>query len=51
VYAFDGLTGQRLWRHTTNDIVNAAPALVDGVLYVADFSGRVWAFGLPAIRA
>jgi outer membrane protein assembly factor BamB len=48
VYAFDALTGQRLWRHTTNDIVKAAPALVDGVLYVDDFSGRLWAFSLAA---
>jgi outer membrane protein assembly factor BamB len=47
-YAFDAVTGKRLWRHATDDIVNFAPALVDGVLYVPDFSGTLWAFGLPS---
>jgi outer membrane protein assembly factor BamB len=47
-YAFDAATGAQLWQGATNDVVNAAPALVDGVLYVADFSGRLWAFGLPS---
>jgi outer membrane protein assembly factor BamB len=46
-YAFDALTGQRLWRANI-DHVNAAPAVVDGVFYVDDFSGTLWAFGLPA---
>jgi outer membrane protein assembly factor BamB len=46
-YAYDALTGALLWRSPTG-AVNAAPALVDGVLYVADFSGTMRAYALPA---
>jgi outer membrane protein assembly factor BamB len=47
-YAFDAMSGRRLWRART-DLVNAGPAVVDGVLYVADFSGTLRAYALPAI--
>jgi outer membrane protein assembly factor BamB len=47
-YAFDAVTGESLW-HATTDYVNAAPAVADGVLYVDDFSGRLWAFGLRSV--
>ncbi len=46
-YAYDTVTGALLWRGRTA-LVNSSLALVDGVLYVADFSGTVRAFGLPS---
>jgi outer membrane protein assembly factor BamB len=46
-YAYDALNGDLLWRAPTQ-FVNAEPVVVDGHLYVADFGGRVWAFGLPS---
>ncbi len=45
-YAFDAITGQPLWSSRT-DIVNEAPSIVDGVLYVGDFSGNLRAYALP----
>ena len=45
-YAFDAATGALLWSSKT-DLVNMAPSLIEGVLYVGDFSGKVRAYSLP----
>jgi outer membrane protein assembly factor BamB len=45
-YAFDAFTGRQLWSSPT-DIVNMAPSVVDGVLYVGDFAGKLRAYALP----
>jgi len=46
-YAFDAVTGQPLWSSRTY-IVNEAPTVVDGVLYVGDFNGDLRAYGVPS---
>ncbi len=48
-YAFDAMSGRRWWRART-DVVNAGPAVVDGVLYVADFAGKLRTFALPVAQ-
>jgi hypothetical protein len=50
VFAFDGGSGQYLWDTGgfAQGGVLAAPMVVNGQLFVADFSGNLSAFGLPA---
>jgi outer membrane protein assembly factor BamB len=50
-YAFDALTGALLWQHPTTGIVNADPAVVDGMLYVPDFAGKLRAYALQVTGA
>ena len=49
VFAFDGASGQYLWDTgaVAQGGVLAAPMVVNGQLFVADFSGNLSAFGLP----
>jgi hypothetical protein len=49
VFAFDGASGQYLWDTGgfAQGGVLAAPMVVNGQLFVADFSGNLSAFGLP----
>ena len=53
VFAFDGASGQYLW--DTGVIAQggffAAPMVVNGQLFVADFAGNLSAFGLPPSTA
>jgi polyvinyl alcohol dehydrogenase (cytochrome) len=37
---------QQRWFHQTGDVVTATPALVDGTIYVGDWSGTFYALGL-----
>lgn len=43
VLAFDLETGNQLWRFETNGAVDANAAIVDGILYIADNHGTVYA--------
>lgn len=43
--AFDVETGAELWRFKTEAAVDANPSVVDGVVYVADNVGNVYALG------
>jgi outer membrane protein assembly factor BamB len=46
IFAFDAVTGDRLWAYPLNSDVNTSPAIADGVLFVGDFDNRFWAFAL-----
>ena len=41
--AYDLHTGSLLWAHPTADVIQAAPALLDGVLYIGDLKGSLYA--------
>ncbi|MBP1928954.1 outer membrane protein assembly factor BamB [Methanolinea mesophila] len=41
--AFDALTGDLLWKFTTNEGVSSSPAVSNGVVYLADVDGTVFA--------
>ncbi|WP_439026778.1 outer membrane protein assembly factor BamB family protein [Haloarchaeobius sp. DT45] len=43
VYAFDAVSGERIWRYETGTFVPCAPAVVDGVVYTAHSDGAVLA--------
>ena len=43
VYAFNASTGDLLWQYTTVSIVESAPAIANGVLYVGDGRGYLYA--------
>jgi outer membrane protein assembly factor BamB len=49
VFAFDGASGQYLWDSgaVAQGGVLTAPMVVNGQLFIADFSGNLSAFGLP----
>jgi outer membrane protein assembly factor BamB len=48
VYALDASTGTQLWRSPlTRTYGHGAPVVADGMLYVSDSSGVLYAFGLP----
>lgn len=43
LFAFDPVTGQELWRVAADDLILAAPAFSDGVVYFGTSSGQVYA--------
>jgi outer membrane protein assembly factor BamB len=43
LYAFDPETGQQQWSVPVGSVIMAQPAYVDGVVYVGDSSGQVYA--------
>jgi outer membrane protein assembly factor BamB len=45
--AFDAATGAVLWSYATGGIINTAPAISSGMLYVGSFDDNLYAFGLP----
>ena len=45
IWAVDARSGQVLWRGPLGEAVFAAPAVLDGRIYVGGFSGRFQAFG------
>jgi outer membrane protein assembly factor BamB len=47
VYAVDASTGAVLWQFPTGNWVEAAPAVVNGIVYVPSLDGNFYAFGLP----
>jgi len=48
LYALSIGTGATLWSYSYGADTYASPAIVPSGVYVADASGRVYAFGLPA---
>jgi len=46
VTGYDAATGRQLWRIDTGRTITCAPALLDGVLYVANHGGQVFAIQL-----
>ena len=44
LYAFDAVTGNTLWTATTSDWVQTSPAVANGVVYIGNNSGNVYAF-------
>jgi outer membrane protein assembly factor BamB len=42
--AYTVASGRRLWKHRLSGAAFAAPTVLDGSVYAADWSGRVWAF-------
>lgn len=44
VYAFDAVTGQTLWTATTSDWVHSSPAVANGVVYIGNEAGDLYAF-------
>jgi outer membrane protein assembly factor BamB len=47
IFALDARTGTQLWSYGTGGGINGAPAITDGVVYVASFDKELYAFGLP----
>jgi outer membrane protein assembly factor BamB len=47
VYAFDAQTGELLWSSRT-EFTNAEVCILDGEIYVPDFSGTLRAYSLPS---
>lgn len=45
LFAVDRMTGDELWRWKTNGAISAAPAVIDGVVFVASEDGTVSAVG------
>ncbi len=43
LYAFDPQTGQELWPVPVESLIQAAPTYADGVIYVGDTTGNVYA--------
>jgi outer membrane protein assembly factor BamB len=43
LYAFDPATGQERWRAQAEEMILAAPAYAEGVVYFGDSSGKVYA--------
>jgi outer membrane protein assembly factor BamB len=48
LYAFDPATGQELWHVPVESYVQATPAYADGVIYVGDTAGYVFAVDVEA---
>jgi outer membrane protein assembly factor BamB len=46
VYALNAGTGAQLWSYMTRKSVASSPAVANGMVYVASWDGRVYAFGL-----
>ena len=46
VWALNARTGAQLWSYTTGGAVWSSPAVANGMVYVASFDGKVYAFGL-----
>jgi outer membrane protein assembly factor BamB len=44
VHAFDAITGHALWNATTNDWVHSSPAVANGVVYIGNEAGDLYAF-------
>lgn len=42
VYAFDGLTGQQLWRFDTKGASRPTPIFKDGILYISNGDGHLY---------
>ncbi|HEX9312429.1 MAG TPA: PQQ-binding-like beta-propeller repeat protein [Actinomycetota bacterium] len=42
-YAFDAVTGARLWQVTLPDLVEASPAVSGGLVYIGAYDGHVYA--------
>jgi len=47
LYALDAKTGTHLWSYTLGTAWVDSPVVVNGVAYVGDESGKLFAFGLP----
>ena len=43
-YAFNASSGTLLWTANTTNIVDSSPAVADGVVYVSDGNGTLYAF-------
>jgi outer membrane protein assembly factor BamB len=50
VYALDAKTGAKLWSYATGNSVSSSPAVVNSVVYVGSYDGKVYAFGLRKDR-
>lgn len=48
LYAFDPATGQEIWHVPVESYIQAAPAYVDGVVYVGDTAGNVFAIDVES---
>lgn len=48
LYAFDPATGQEIWHVPVKSYIQAAPAYVDGVVYVGDTAGNVFAIDVES---
>lgn len=48
LYAFDAKTGTALWNYAPGDIIESSPAVVNGVVYVGSYDGKLYAFHLPS---
>jgi outer membrane protein assembly factor BamB len=48
LYAFDPETGQQQWSVPVGSLIMAQPAYVDGVVYVGDSSGQVYAIDVDS---
>ena len=44
IYAIDISSKKQVWTYETNGYVDAAPAISDGMLYVASCDGYIYAF-------
>jgi outer membrane protein assembly factor BamB len=50
MYAFDALTGAKLWSSGYGTMlrgIRSSPAVVNGMVYVGSRDGNLYAFGLP----
>ncbi len=46
LYAFDAITGAKLWSYATHDLLFGSPTVVNGVVYQGSFDRHLYAFGL-----
>ena len=49
LYAVNATTGTKLWSYTTGGVVDSAPAVVNGVVYVGSRDGNVYAIGNESV--
>jgi len=47
VYALDAITGAKIWNFSTGKQIYSSPAVVNGIIYFASYSGIVYAVGQP----
>ncbi|TMD43998.1 MAG: serine/threonine protein kinase, partial [Chloroflexi bacterium] len=40
-------TGQVLWTYTTGSAIDSSPTVVNGMVYVGSWDGKLYAFHLP----
>ena len=45
LYAIDAVTGKEKWQFETGGSVQSSPAVSNGVVYVGDYDGNLYAIG------